>query len=241
LTLNDRPCVAPISPSTKDVLDIGTGTGIWAIEFTDEHPNADVLGTDLSPIQPSWIPPNCHFEVDDAEEIWQFGKQFDLVHGRMLFMGLHNWQRFFQQCWENLKPGGWLEVQEAQFPLRCADDTTARPESAYVMWNDDIMEGARLAGINPCASSSFAEQIKNAGFINVKEEGAMWAIGPWPKGHKEKQIGRYTQSNLLQGLQGISIAFFTRHLHWSRKTVELSLVEVRKELRDTNNHLFIQA
>jgi len=40
------------------------------------------------------------------------------------------------------------------------------------------MEGARLAGINPCASTSFADQMKNAGFINVKEEGAMWAFGP---------------------------------------------------------------
>ncbi len=103
------------------------------------------------------------------------------------------------------------------------------------------MEGARLAGVNPCASSLFAEQMKNAGFVNVKEEGAMWAIGPLPKGQKEKQIGRYTQSNLLQGLQGISMAFFTRHLHWSREAVELSLVEVRKELKDANNHLFIQA
>jgi methylase of polypeptide subunit release factors len=33
------------------VLDIGTGTGIWAIDFADEHPEAEVIGTDLSPIQ----------------------------------------------------------------------------------------------------------------------------------------------------------------------------------------------
>ncbi len=35
------------------------------------------------------------------------------------------------------------------------------------------MEGARLAGVNPCASSLFAEQMKNVGFVNVKEEGAI--------------------------------------------------------------------
>jgi len=58
---------------------------------------------------------------------------------------------------------------------------------------------------------------------------------------KEKQIGRYTQTNLLQGLQGIGIAFFTRHLYWSREAVELSWEEVPKELKDVNNHLFIQA
>ncbi len=77
--------------------------------------------------------------------------------------------------------------KEAQFPLRCADDTLARAKSAYHVWNDGIMEGARLAGINPCASISFADQMKNAGFINVKEEGALWAIGPWPKGQRRSR------------------------------------------------------
>ncbi|KAJ4025885.1 hypothetical protein NW761_014504 [Fusarium oxysporum] len=37
----------------KRVLDLGTGTGIWAIDFGDDHPEAEVTGVDLSPIQPS--------------------------------------------------------------------------------------------------------------------------------------------------------------------------------------------
>ncbi|GKU09081.1 unnamed protein product, partial [Fusarium langsethiae] len=44
--------LAPIDTSkiTK-ALDIGTGTGIWALDFADEHPNIQVIGTDVSPIQ----------------------------------------------------------------------------------------------------------------------------------------------------------------------------------------------
>jgi ubiquinone/menaquinone biosynthesis C-methylase UbiE len=30
-----------------NVLDVGCGTGLWAIEFAEEHPSAKVLGTDL--------------------------------------------------------------------------------------------------------------------------------------------------------------------------------------------------
>lgn len=39
----------------KRVLDVGTGTGIWAINMADEHPNAEVVGTDISFIQPTWV------------------------------------------------------------------------------------------------------------------------------------------------------------------------------------------
>ncbi|KAL2872918.1 hypothetical protein SGCOL_011933 [Colletotrichum sp. CLE4] len=35
------------------VLDVGTGTGIWAVQFGDDHPEADILGIDLSATQPS--------------------------------------------------------------------------------------------------------------------------------------------------------------------------------------------
>lgn len=37
---------APLK-NPQRVLDIATGTGIWAIEFAEENPSAVVLGTDL--------------------------------------------------------------------------------------------------------------------------------------------------------------------------------------------------
>lgn len=53
LTLSGRLTRAPIPPDTQRVLDMGTGTGIWAIGFADENPSAVVFGNDLSPIQPA--------------------------------------------------------------------------------------------------------------------------------------------------------------------------------------------
>ncbi|KFY97518.1 hypothetical protein V500_02038 [Pseudogymnoascus sp. VKM F-4518 (FW-2643)] len=76
---------APIK-EPQSVLDIGTGTGIWAMEFADEFPGALVIGTDLSPIQPGFVPPNLKFYVDDFESPWVFPEvgKFDFIHWRSL-------------------------------------------------------------------------------------------------------------------------------------------------------------
>ena len=57
-TLGGKLHLAPIPEDVQNVLDVGTGTGIWAIDFADEYPSARVVGTDLSPIQPGlYVPP----------------------------------------------------------------------------------------------------------------------------------------------------------------------------------------
>jgi tRNA G46 methylase TrmB len=58
LTLDGKSHPAPIKVDIKNVLDIGTGTGIWAIEFGSEFPSAAIVGIDLSPVSPlQFVPP----------------------------------------------------------------------------------------------------------------------------------------------------------------------------------------
>lgn len=45
---------------------MATGVGDWAIEMGDLFPDSQVLGNDLSPIQPDMVPPNVSFFIDDA-------------------------------------------------------------------------------------------------------------------------------------------------------------------------------
>lgn len=39
-----RRFFAPIPDHPLKILDLGTGTGIWAIEMADKYPSAEVLG-----------------------------------------------------------------------------------------------------------------------------------------------------------------------------------------------------
>lgn len=65
-------------------------------DFADEYPSAEVIGSDLSPIQPHFVPPNLKFEVDDVEEPWLHPENhFDLVHVRALYGAVADWPKFY--------------------------------------------------------------------------------------------------------------------------------------------------
>jgi len=68
MVMDGRLHLAPFTQAQppRKVLDIATGTGNWAVEMGDRYPEADIIGTDLSPIQPGFVPPNVRFFVEDS-------------------------------------------------------------------------------------------------------------------------------------------------------------------------------
>lgn len=238
LTLKGSLHCAPLPQDIESVLDIGTGTGIWAIDFADMHPSCVVVGTDLSPIQPPYIPPNCRFYVEDAEKPWAFDRAFDYIHGRMLVPGIKNWPEFFHQAYSNLKPGGYIELQDLNFPLRC-DDDTAPPDSPMMRWSSYMMEAAHNLDIELDASKSFPTLLAVAGFRDIRSETHAWPANRWPREQGMKERGMWVMQDFLQGLQGFSMAYFTRGLGWKAAEVEVLLSGVRTQARDRRSHVYM--
>ncbi|KAK5661869.1 hypothetical protein OQA88_9977 [Cercophora sp. LCS_1] len=64
--------LAPIGDAPLRIIDLGTGTGVWAIDVADQFPSAQVIGVDFTPIQPQWVPPNLKFLVDDIDQALEY-------------------------------------------------------------------------------------------------------------------------------------------------------------------------
>lgn len=228
-------CLAPVVRPNR-VLDIGTGTGIWAIDFANEHPESDVLGTDLSPIQPEYVPPNCRFEVDDAEDDWVYSEKFDFIHSRYMSGSISDFPAMFAKCYENSNPGGWIEFQDYYVKLQCVDDSLVG--TALERWNDYIIEGVKRMGKNALACAKYKTQMLDAGFVDVTEKKMALPGNQWAKGEDQKMLGAMQLENIMDGLHGFSIGLFTKMLGMAAEEVELLLVDVRKDLRNTRIHFY---
>ncbi|KAF8544018.1 S-adenosyl-L-methionine-dependent methyltransferase [Trichophaea hybrida] len=122
---------APIKDPQR-ILDIGTGTGIWAIDMADRYPAAEVIGTDLStPVQSQWVPPNCRFEVDDAEREWTYrSDSFDFIHLRNLVQAVTDWPKLLSQAYRCTAPGKCIELAELCCITHSDDGTMPETHSA---------------------------------------------------------------------------------------------------------------
>ncbi|KAF7190415.1 Secondary metabolism regulator laeA [Pseudocercospora fuligena] len=95
LSLGGDLCITKLK-DPRAILDVGTGTGIWAIEMGDLYPEAEVVGTDLSPIQPQFVPPNVRFVIDDATDEWTFPPDhFDFIFST--YRWLMEWRKLSAQ------------------------------------------------------------------------------------------------------------------------------------------------
>ncbi|KAK3684548.1 hypothetical protein LTR37_020151, partial [Vermiconidia calcicola] len=176
IALDDRLFLAPLDKEkVRSVFDVGCGTGLWCIDVADEIPNAQVLGSDLSPIQPGMVPPNCKFIVDDCNTDWLFDEKFDLIHTRAMTPGMKDWPRYMRQAFDHLKPGGYIELHEIYIPICYAKDANETIPK-FVQWSHELIGAGSKLGLDFTAAKKVGEMLQDAGFVDINVRWQNWPV-----------------------------------------------------------------
>ncbi|TQN68896.1 Secondary metabolism regulator LAE1, partial [Colletotrichum shisoi] len=240
LTFNDRLGNAPPNDphaTVGRVLDVGAGTGIWAIDFADEHPESEVLGFDLSANFPEYTPPNVRFEVDDLDEPWIYSQPFDYIHSQMMNGSISDWDVHAKKSFDNLSPGGWVEMNECNIKPEC-DDGTLKEDSMLLRTVQLVQEVSVKRGRPAMDMKGLKNVLLNAGFVEVRLMQYKWPTNDWPKEQRYKEIGNWSHENAVSGWEGLCMAVLTRGLGWTPTEVIVAMAQCRKELKDRTIHAY---
>ncbi|KAH8653911.1 hypothetical protein BGZ61DRAFT_320795, partial [Ilyonectria robusta] len=145
------------------------------------------------------LPPNVRFYVEDIEQDWVESEGYDLIHywpapsqtGRLhrrLAGSIADWPALVCQIYENLKPGGWVELQETINAIY-SDDETLKPDNALVRLTDNLKKAHDMIGRTLDPAPKFTGWLETTGFCHITERKFKLPVGMWPKDRRLKEIG----------------------------------------------------
>uniref|UniRef100_A0A1D1YNP8 Ubiquinone/menaquinone biosynthesis methyltransferase ubiE n=1 Tax=Anthurium amnicola TaxID=1678845 RepID=A0A1D1YNP8_9ARAE len=192
---------APVSEWLKQgnvkVLDMGCGTGLWLIDVASKFPTTQFIGVDILPLIPKRYPPNVEFIQADIKVRLPFPDScFDFIHMRhmLFYFTERDWMNYvIPELLRILKPGGFLELSEADIEWYNASPITKRLISAA----HNVM---RMRGIDPFIITRISEIMDNTQmFVRVFERSQESQIGKWA-GEKGERVLKIC-SGFLNGIR----------------------------------------
>ena len=183
------------------------------------------------------VPPNCHFEVDDAEDEWTYSQKFDLIHGRSMVTCFKNPTTVIKSAFNSLAPGGYLELQDMILPMRAIDDTLN--DTVIHDWTVRTMEAAEKLGTSWKNSTNYVRYFEEAGFVDVTEKHFQWPSNTWPKRLRMKTLGSYQQEDMLRGLESLSLVVLTTGGGMTKEEVLAMNELVKKDIHNTGIHAYL--
>ncbi|KAF1842507.1 S-adenosyl-L-methionine-dependent methyltransferase [Cucurbitaria berberidis CBS 394.84] len=239
ILLHQKLHLAPIK-EPKSIIDLGCGTGIWCMDMADEHPGAEIIGVDLSPIQPSFTPPNCKFEIDDVTSPWTYQPtQFDFVNIRGLYGSIADWRALYAQAFNHMQPGGYIHQLEMSIQFK-SDDGTLTPDHALSQWSDIFHEASKKFGKSFFEVWNLSTYIKDTGFTDVVEQIYKVPVNGWPADPHMKELGRWNFLHCTQGAEGWGLMLLTKVMGWSIEEAQVFIAKFRNGLKERRVHAYFE-
>lgn len=110
-------------------------------------------------------------QIDDCTQEWTFApNSLDYVHIRWLVGSIVDWPHLFKEAYRCLKPGGYLESNEALSRMDC-DDGTIHEKSAMHQWGKFFVEGGKKIGRSFTIVEDGVQKksMEGAGFVGIEE------------------------------------------------------------------------
>ncbi|KAL4405408.1 S-adenosyl-L-methionine-dependent [Colletotrichum abscissum] len=228
---------ASVLITSQKILDVGTGTGAWAIEVGETHPHALVVGIDLSPIQPQYVPPNVEFQIDDFNEPWTFkDNSLDYINMRFLTGSVRDWEFLVGEAYRCLKEDGILESSEPSFLIE-SDDGTVDQRSAWNQWHGVFQEyGAQIGQTFSVVQEGIQRRaLEEAHFSDIQEFDYKIPIGSWPRDEEYRWLGRCAQSAIEKDALGFLLRPCTS-AGWDVGHIENYLAALKAEMGSGLTH-----
>lgn len=187
---------APIT-NPRDILDVGSGTGRWAMEMAALFPQANVLGVDITATQPDptqgAIPENYAFTPGNILEGLKFpDASFDFVHMRLLLFAIPEarWPDVVRELARVTRPGGWVELVET------GPQQHGGPAMDQLV--DWITIASRRRGINPMLGPRIGELLGMAGLATVTTRSIALPVGAYGG-----RVGRLAETDVFGVVGGV--------------------------------------
>lgn len=234
--LDNQLTVGLIPRSAKRILDIGTGTGDWAIAIAERFPKAEIIATDITnALQPASAPPNVFFELDDAQNEWAYNEPFDFIHIRNLSGAFSNWGAIYAEASKNLKRGGSFEIADRgliQFKKEI-------PNSHASIFNGAIQSAADKSGRPLNLDHLKKPMFDKAGLSVTKTRVIEVPLGTYDPDPRKQVTGKMAMIAALEGLEAVSLRLLTKQLGWKEGDVRELCGEVQKEVMRPDAQAFI--
>lgn len=159
-----------------DILDVGSGSGIWVQEMSQEFPRAKAIGIDIElPLSKQPMPKNSLFLQGNILNGLPFQDEaFDFVHERLLAAAIPaaSWQPVVDELARVTRPGGFIEMIEVADVF-----VNGGPNSTRLMdwWHQ---AGART-GFDAAPIKNLATLLAQAGLINITHTTLPVPMGKW--------------------------------------------------------------